>query len=65
MADVLVVCGGDSSERLVSLASAEAVANGLKKAGHRVRKLDTAHPEQILDLSTPLYDGVVSELSTE
>ncbi|MBZ0263922.1 D-alanine--D-alanine ligase [bacterium] len=59
MARILVIGGGDNLERRVSLASADAVATGLANIGHDVFKLDTAKPESILDVKTPLLDGIV------
>ncbi len=39
---ILVLMGGDSAERDVSLVSGKAIIEGLKKAGHEVLALDTA-----------------------
>ncbi|MBI5060450.1 D-alanine--D-alanine ligase [candidate division KSB1 bacterium] len=41
---LLVFCGGDSAERIVSLASGDAVAGWLAEAGHCVLKYDPARP---------------------
>ncbi|MBI2167094.1 MAG: D-alanine--D-alanine ligase [Candidatus Omnitrophica bacterium] len=41
-----VLCGGRSSERAVSLRSGRAVAQGLKRAGFRVRRIDPKNPRQ-------------------
>jgi D-alanine-D-alanine ligase len=40
---VLVLCGGASSERIVSLASGDAVANWIAALGHDVLKYDPEH----------------------
>lgn len=42
MAHVIVLAGGTSDERDISLRSGEAVAKALKKAGHQVEKVDPA-----------------------
>ncbi len=42
--NILVLCGGESAERVVSWASGDAVANWIAQAGHRVMKYD---PEKI------------------
>ena len=39
---ILVLMGGDSPERDVSLVSGKAIAEGLKQAGHQVLAIDTA-----------------------
>jgi len=39
---IVVLMGGTSAERDVSLASGEAIVNGLKEAGHQVLTIDTA-----------------------
>ena len=39
---ILVLMGGDSPERHVSLVSGNAIIEGLKKAGHQVLAIDTA-----------------------
>lgn len=41
---ILVFCGGDSAEKLVSLASGDAVAQWIADAGHHVKKYDPAKP---------------------
>ena len=45
---ILVLMGGDSAERDVSLVSGEAVVEALKKAGHRVIPVDTSKSWQVL-----------------
>ena len=47
---VLVLMGGDSSERDVSLASGRAVAAGLERAGHEVLARDIPSVAAVLDL---------------
>ncbi len=59
MARILVVCGGDNMERRVSLASGDAVARGLKAAGHDVVKLDTAAPTKLAKPDETFLEGVV------
>jgi len=59
MSRILVLCGGDNSERRVSLASGDAVSKGLTEAGHDVLKLDTSFPETVVDGLTPLLEGPV------
>jgi D-alanine-D-alanine ligase len=59
MASVLVLCGGDNSERLVSLASGDAVSNGLIAAGHEVFKIDTAKPNEIIEGNVLFLNGPV------
>ncbi len=45
---ILVLMGGDSAERDVSLASGEAVVEALKQAGHQVIPVDTSKSWQVL-----------------
>lgn len=59
MAKILVLCGGDSLERRVSLASADAVADGLIEAGHTVVKLDSAKPDDLVPGEKHLLQGAV------
>jgi D-alanine-D-alanine ligase len=67
---VLVLCGGASAERVVSLASGDAVGGWLKDAGYDVRKYDPEIPGVVhtpsdkmapaeigLDAPSPLNDG--------
>ena len=65
MAKVLVLCGGDNPERLVSLSSGDAVAMGLIKAGHVTSKLDTSNPGVVVKGNIPLLDGVVGPAPPE
>ncbi len=65
MARILVVCGGDSYERMVSLESGDAVARGLARAGHDVVKLDTASPGKTVGADEPLLDGPVGIMPPE
>jgi D-alanine-D-alanine ligase len=45
---ILVLMGGTSAERDVSLASGEAIVKALKDSGHRVLALDTAQGQSLL-----------------
>ncbi|MGB8657945.1 MAG: D-alanine--D-alanine ligase [Candidatus Zixiibacteriota bacterium] len=55
----LVLMGGISAERDVSLASGEAIVKALKSLGHRVMALDTAQGQKLLpDNGKYLPDGV-------
>jgi len=51
---VVVLCGGDSAERIVSLASGDAVGEWLASAGYRVAKLDPAEPDRIFTPDHPM-----------
>jgi len=51
---VVVLCGGDSAERVVSLASGDAVGEWLALAGHEVLKLDPSRPEKIYQADQPM-----------
>lgn len=51
---VVVLCGGDSAERVVSLASGDAVAEWLGSAGYEVVKLDPARPEEVFEANQPM-----------
>ncbi len=57
MAKVLVLCGGDTYERHVSLKGGDAVARALAKAGHDVQKVDTADPSRVAAASEEFCDG--------
>lgn len=64
MAKIIVLCGGTSSEREVSLRSGNAVAAALKEAGHDVTVLDTDCPDaalQTCDVVFPVLHGVGGE----
>lgn len=65
MAKVLVICGGDTPERLVSLNGGDAVARGLVEAGHDAFKLDTAKPDTIVPHDVNLLKKSVNELTAE
>jgi D-alanine-D-alanine ligase len=58
---ILVLMGGNSPERRVSLASGEAVAKGLALKGHQVLKMDPAHPEKVYTLEEAVFSGEVGE----
>ncbi len=47
---IVVLCGGDSPERAVSLESGRAVASGLRECGHRVGEVDLASAGDIFTL---------------
>lgn len=47
---VLVLMGGDSPEREVSLSSGRAVAEGLRQAGHEVESVDIPDVRAVMDL---------------
>ncbi len=56
---ILVLMGGTSFERDVSLASGEAIVSALKKAGHKVIPVDTAKGKKFLSSSAKfLPEGV-------
>lgn len=57
MAKVLVLCGGETYERRVSLKGGDSVARGLASAGHEVRKVDTANPSTVVDSTVAFFDG--------
>lgn len=47
--NILVLAGGLSNERQVSLTSAEAIVGTLKRLGHKINVLDTATGKSLLD----------------
>ena len=47
--NILVLAGGLSHEREISLASAEAIVNALKRLEHNISVLDTASGKSLLD----------------
>lgn len=64
MTKVAVVCGGQSSEREVSLRSGNSVARALERAGYDVRVLDTTASDaelQECDVVFPVLHGVGGE----
>lgn len=64
MANIHVVCGGDSSEREVSLRSGNAVAEALRTIGHEVTVLDTSDSDEAIctcDVVFPVLHGVGGE----
>ena len=64
MTNVLVVCGGESAEREVSLRSGKAVAAALKQAGYTVAMTDTSADDVELlscDIVFPVLHGVGGE----
>lgn len=56
--NVLVLCGGASDEREVSLRSGKAVASALESAGHQAKLYDTAHGIENLATKVSSYDVV-------
>ncbi len=62
---IVVLMGGESVERRVSLASGEAVVAGLERLGHQVYKMDPVYPEQWVTADRPLLTGVVGETPPE
>lgn len=64
MSKVVVVCGGQSDEREVSLRSGRSVTNALTEAGHDVVMLDTDASDEDLrscDVVFPVLHGVGGE----
>ncbi len=64
MTQVLVLCGGDSDEREVSLRSGAAVARALELAGYDVTTCDTSEPDDKLvsyDVAFPVLHGAGGE----
>lgn len=67
--DILVLMGGDSSEREISLQSAANVANALRDAGHNVTTYDITKPEitdrmRAADVVYPVLHGGFGEDGT-
>jgi D-alanine-D-alanine ligase len=58
---ILVIMGGTSAERDVSLASGEAIVKALKQTGHQVLALDTAQGEKLLSDNGKYIPGGVKE----
>ncbi len=50
--NILILCGGASSERTVSLSSGDAVANWCSSLGHHTLKYDPEHPGTTFDSGT-------------
>ena len=51
---ILVLVGGTSAERDVSLASGQSVIDALHKCGHQILAVDTANGRKLLDTAQPL-----------
>lgn len=51
---IVVLCGGDSAERIVSLASGDAVGEWLALSGYEVLKLDPSRPDEIYRADQPM-----------
>jgi len=49
---IIVLMGGTSAERDVSLASGEAIVQGLRETGHRAIPIDTAQGQKLLENQT-------------
>ncbi len=58
---IIVLLGGESAERRVSLTSGEAVAQGLAARGHEVFKVDLMDPVRLVPARVPLFDEAVGE----
>jgi D-alanine-D-alanine ligase len=58
---VIVLSGGTSQERNVSLASGDAVGEALQQAGHHVVKIDPAFPNRILQPEELFITGEVGQ----
>jgi len=58
---IIVLLGGESAERRVSLASGEAVAQGLAARGHEVYKVDLVDPVRLVPARVPLFNEAVGE----
>lgn len=62
--NVLVLAGGESTEREVSLNSARAVTETLLKTGHRVRVIDTLNGNYLTDESGKFLPGTSAAPTT-
>jgi len=58
---ILVLMGGTSAERDVSLVSGEAIVEALKAAGHKVMVLDTARDQKLLSNNGKYLPGGVRQ----
>lgn len=58
---IIVLLGGESAERRVSLVSGEAVAQGLAAHGHEVYKVDLIDPVRLVQARVPLFSEAVGE----
>lgn len=58
---ILVLMGGASPERMVSLSSGEAVAAGLDKMGHQVLKMDPSFPNKVYTILEKMHKGPIGE----
>lgn len=58
---IIVLLGGESAERRVSLTSGEAVAAALADSGHDVFKVDLLDPVRIAPARVPLFKETVGE----
>ncbi len=62
---IIVLLGGESAERRVSLTSGEAVAQALAARGHEVYKVDLMDPVRLAPARVPLFNEVVGEVPPE
>jgi len=58
--NILVLAGGNSAEREVSLKSARAVGEALQRLGHKVRALDTANGKSLIDQGGQFLSDIAS-----
>lgn len=58
---IIVLMGGESAERRVSLVSGEAVAQGLANRGHEVFKVDLMDPVRLVQARVPLFNEAIGE----
>ena len=59
---ILVLMGGSSPEKMVSLESGESVAQGLDKKGHQVIKTDPAIPEKTYTILEKMHSGPIGDI---
>jgi D-alanine-D-alanine ligase len=59
---IIVLLGGESAERRVSLTSGEAVAQALAARGHEVYKVDLVDPVRLAPARVPLFNETVGEI---
>lgn len=58
---IIVLLGGESAERRVSLVSGEAVAGALAARGHEVYKVDLVDPVRLVPARVPMFNEAVGE----
>jgi D-alanine-D-alanine ligase len=59
---IIVLLGGESAERRVSLVSGEAVAHALEIGGHEVYKVDLVDSVRIVPARVPMFTEAVGEV---